>query len=111
MTHIYCFQSRSQGLSLLLCFFVSLSLCFFVSLFLCFFVSFSFLPLSFPFFSFVMKDKEVREGKRKQRSKGGLIRVFLFFSSNDKEGAGTEPEPEIIMGPIHIFKQYLTYFL
>ena len=36
---------------------------------------------------------------------------FFFFASNDQEGAGTEPEPEIIMGPIHIFKQYLTYFL
>ena len=35
----------------------------------------------------------------------------FFFASNDKEGAGTEPEPEIIMGPIHIFKQYLKYFL
>ena len=37
--------------------------------------------------------------------------VFFFFASNDKEGAGTEPEPERIMGPIHILKQYLTYFL
>ena len=32
-------------------------------------------------------------------------------TGSNKEGTGTEPEPEIIMGPIHIFKQYLTYFL
>ena len=35
--------------------------------------------------------------------------LLFFFAS--KEGAGTEPEPEIIMGPIHIFIQCFTYFL
>ena len=41
----------------------------------------------------------------------GRKKGSIFFASNDQEGAGTEPEPEIIMGPIQIFKQYLTYFL
>ena len=39
-----------------------------------------------------------------------FFQSFFFFASNDKEGAGTEPEPERIMGPIHILKQYLTIF-
>ena len=34
----------------------------------------------------------------------------FFFAGNDKEGAGTEPEPEIIMGPIHIFKLVVIMF-
>ena len=51
------------------------------------------------------------EGRGQKKGKGvGKPCKFCFFASN-KEGTGTEPEPEIIMGPIHIFKHYLTYFL
>ena len=45
------------------------------------------------------------EGGLKKKEEKKKEKEF-FFAGNDKEGAGTEPEPEIIMGPIHIFKQY-----